>query len=485
MLDTLLDIEKEKKRRELAMEHHPKIIAQKKRKEAATSCFWTYCVHMDSEYFDESKRPHLKSIATQLQKVESGNIKKLRISAPPRSGKSYIVSHFCAWRLGKHPEGSIMRNSYGDKLAKRFSYDVREIIKSSAYLEIFPHIKLKSDKHAVSDWSLESSKQIAYFCGGVGGPITGMGADLLAVLDDPIKNIEDALSELILDKTWEFYTGVHKARMEKDCPEIQIATRWSRKDPIGRLITKEGAEWTEIEIPALDENGETFCKEVKSTEEYIKLRNLLDPFIWEAEFMQHPIEKHGLLFPSEDLNYFTMDEVKKYYEQSGDQWDSIIGYTDTADEGTDFLSSLVAPTFGENIYITDVVFTQDPVETTEASVAQMIIDTKCDDMTIESNAAGKSFARNIDSLIEGKSRCTITRILNTKNKETRILMKSGQIKKYIYFRSDYAAGSDYDKFMRYLTSYVKTGKNKHDDAADSVTGLAESAFKTTTFEFGG
>ena len=180
-----------------------------------------------------------------------------------------------------------------------------------------------------------------------------------------------------------------------------------------------------------------------------------------------------------------MDEVKKYYEQSGDQWDSIIGYTDTADEGTDFLSSLVAPTFGENIYITDVVFTQDPVETTEASVAQMIIDTKCDDMTIESNAAGKSFARNIDSLIEGKSRCTITRILNTKNKETRILMKSGQIKKYIYFRSDYAAGSDYDKFMRYLTSYVKTGKNKHDDAADSVTGLAESAFKTTTFEFGG
>jgi predicted phage terminase large subunit-like protein len=113
------------------------------------------------------------------------------------------------------------------------------------------------------------------------------------------------------------------------------------------------------------------------------------------------------------------------------------------------------------------------VEITEPLVAQLIIDTKCEWMVIESNNGGRQYARNIRNLTDPKWKCSISDQNQTANKETRILMNAGYIKEYFYFRDDYAPGSDYDKFMRALTSYVKLGKNAHDDAPDAITGLAE------------
>ncbi|MDP4147697.1 MAG: phage terminase large subunit, partial [Bacillota bacterium] len=250
-----------------------------------------------------------------------------------------------------------------------------------------------------------------------------------------------------------------------------IATRWSRKDPIGRL-TDEYAEtyntdFTVINIAALDEHGQSFCDEIKTTEEYLAIRKVTDEFIWEAEFMQRPIESKGLLFPVEELKRFTLDEIRTKKP------DGVIGFCDTADSGKDFLSAPIGKRFNEYTYITDVTFTQDGVEITEPLVAEMVIDTKCELLKIESNNGGHSYARNIRKLIQGKSPCSIVDEMNMQNKETRILMNAGYIKEHFYFRTDYEPGSDYDKFMRYLTSYVKLGKNKYDDAPDSLTGLAE------------
>lgn len=437
--------------------------------------FYAFCRYMDPEFYTDGK-PHLKLLAHKLQLVEQGVIKKLMISLPPRGGKSYTVSLFVAWFIGKHPEKSIMRNAYGDSLAKKFSRDIRGFIQSPKYQEIFPDIKLKDDHRDVSDWAVIQSPQSTYFCAGVGGGITGKGCNGMAILDDPIKNIEQALSETVLENVWQWYTSTHKSRMEKGCPEIQIATRWSRKDVIGKLRETQPDEWDEVIIPALDDDGETFCDEIKTTEEYYELKKITDTFIWEAEFMQHPIESKGLLFPIEDLNRFAMKELKR--DKYGNIACAFIaGYTDTADEGTDFLASLIGVSIGEYLYITEVVYTQDPVELTEPAVAQMIIDTGCHRMEIESNSGGKSFAKNVKRLITGLSKCTITWKPTTSNKETRILMKSGIIKKYFYFRKDYEPGSDYDHFMRWLTSYVKMGKNEHDDAADASTGLAEFVFE--------
>lgn len=428
--------------------------------------FYYFCKYMDSSFFTDNK-PYLKTIASYLQMVFERKIKKLMISLPPRAGKSYIVSLFCAWTLGVKPSGSIMRNSYSQEIASKFSYDIREMVQKQSYLSIFPDTKLKQDKANVIDWALTTSKQTSYFCGGVGGSITGKGCDTLAILDDPIKNIEDALSEVILNKTWQWYTSVHKARMEKDCPEIQIGTRWSVNDVIGKILQFQQNDWTIVNIPALNEQGFSFCDEIKSTEEYLELKSITEDFIWEAEFMQKPIEAKGLLFPIDELNRFSMIDLSLQTP------DTIIGYTDTADEGTDFLCSVIGRIYSENIYITDVVFSQQPVEITESLVAALIIDTNCDKMVIESNSGGKSFARNIDDLISGQSICTISKKYTTGNKETRILMKSGQIKKYCYFRNDFMQGSHYDIFLKQLTSYLRFSSNRHDDAVDAVTGLCE------------
>lgn len=454
--------------------------------EEAEKCrddFYRFCKFINPKFFTPAKK-HLKEAAEALQKVETGEIKKLMISMPPRAGKSYITSLFCGWLLGKHPEGSIMRNSYAAELAEKFSYDIRDLIKSKNYLLVFPQIKLKSDRQAVNDWTLTTGAQSSYFCAGVGGAITGKGCSLVAILDDPIKNIEDALSETILTKTWQWYTSTHKSRIEKNCPEIHIATRWSQRDPIGMLVQEDSESWTKIIVPALDEKGESFCDEIKSTAEYMDIKKITDDFIFEAEYMQNPIEAKGLLFPVNELKRFSIEEVKKFDDiNSRDRWQGIINYTDTADEGTDYLASVIGKVRGRCLYITDVIFTQEAIEITEPLVAQMIINNYCDKAVVESNSGGKSFGKNVKDLIRDKSRCSVKYKANTQNKETRILMKSGEIKEFVYFRNDYTLGSDYDKFIRQLTGYVKMGKNKHDDAADAITGLAEEFFRQPSISF--
>ena len=220
-------------------------------------------------------------------------------------------------------------------------------------------------------------------------------------------------------------------------------------------------------IPALID-GESFCPEIKTTEEFLKIRKVTDSLIWEAEFMQQPVNEKGQLFPLKELNRFKMSEIATKVP------DGVVGVTDTADSGKDFLCSISARVYGQDFYITDVVFSQDGVEITEPLVAAMIIKTKIQSETIESNNGGFQYVRNIKNLIRGRSTCTVIPKRTTANKETRILMNSGYVKEHIYFRSDYEEGSDYDKFLRSFTSYVKLGKNAHDDSVDAVTMLIEN-----------
>lgn len=364
-----------------------------------------------------------------------------------------------------------MRNSYSAKLSDKFSREIRSgILQEPKFQEIFPNCKL-GDLQSIEAWCLSGNTLPNYFGAGVGGSITGFGCNKLAILDDPIKNIEDALSETVIQNTWDWYTSTHLSRMEKGCRELHIATRWSKLDPIGRLTDEYSEAYIPdmkvIVVPALDENGNSFCEEIKSTEEYHQLRRVTDEFIWEAEFMQRPVSEKGLLFPPNELNWFSMSEI------ATKKPDGIFGATDVADKGKDYLASVTAIKFGNNIFITDVVFSQDGVEITEPLVANMIIKNKLNIMKIESNNGGYQYARNIRDLIENKSKCSVIAEHTTQNKETRILMHSGFVKSNFYFRDDYEVGSPYDKFMRMLTSYVKLSKNKYDDAPDVITQIAE------------
>ena len=178
--------------------------------ELARRVFYDFCVYMDSSFFT-AKKPHLKLIADGFQEIADGLIPSLAVSLPPRAGKSYLTSLFCAWLLGKYPDGSIMRNSYAAKLAEKFRKDIRDgIMTNPKYKQVFPGVTAKG---AIDNWMINKNTQPAYFCAGVGGPITGFGCKTLAILDDGIKNIEEALSETVIENVWNWYTSTHMSRL--------------------------------------------------------------------------------------------------------------------------------------------------------------------------------------------------------------------------------------------------------------------------------
>lgn len=426
---------------------------------------------MDPKFF--TKRSFLVVVAQAFMRVHAAftnkTIYRLAISMPPRAGKSYISSLFIAWMLGHFPKHSVMRNCCSDTLYNKLSYDTRNIVRSKKFQDIFPDVKLASDKQNVKGWNLQSSLQVGYFGAGVCGTVIGFGASMLAMTDDLYKSLDDALSDTNNEKVWSWKQGTHDSRLEGDCCSIDIGTRWSETDVLGKMEAL--GKYNEIiRIPALDENDESFCEDVHTTEYYHEIRADLDESIWEAEYMQNPIEAKGLLFPKSNLQRYKREYI------AGKKPDGTIGACDVADEGDDDFSAPIGDLFGDRIFIKDVLFTKDPVEITESRLTQSIIDNSCDKIRIESNNGGRIFGKTVRNNLKAKKhKCIVQTKATTTNKETRILMKSGWIKSHCVFldESEYDKGSDYDRFMKSLTSYKKEGGNKHDDAPDSLTILAE------------
>jgi predicted phage terminase large subunit-like protein len=443
------------------------------RKRNARNDFWAFCLYYDPKFF--VKRLFLKRVAEAFMRVYSSYLEniiyRLAVSMPPRAGKSYISSLFIAWMYGHFPEESVMRNCCSDTLYNKLSYDTRDIVKSKRFREIFPDIHLKGDKQNVKSWNVEGARQVSYFGGGVGGTVIGFGASMLAMTDDLYKSLEDALSDNNNEKVWSWKQGTHDSRIEGSCCMIDIGTRWSSSDVLGRM--EEAGKYNEIiRIAALDENDETFCADVHTTEYYRELRSETDESIWMAEYMQEPFEAKGLLFPKSSLMRFKSADI------AGKRPDGVLGACDTADKGDDDFCAPFAKVFGPKYFITDVLFTKDPVEVTEPRLAQMVIDTECDQMRIESNNGGRIFAIHVRKLVVAeKKTCAIQARPTTQHKETRIIMKAGWIKKYCAFldESEYTKGSDYGRFMKALTNYKREGDNSHDDAPDGMTILAEFA----------
>lgn len=437
--------------------------------------FWAFCLYMDYEFF-RARKQIMKPIADAMQEIEDGEISNLYVGMPPRAGKSYITTLFSTWSLGRTPSKTIMRNTVTNKLYKKFSKDAIDIIKGQThhnrFKQVFPDVKLATE-NVQDGWSLTDTESgISYFGAGVGGTVIGFGASKCAILDDSIKGVQEAMSETMLDKKWNWYTGVHQSRMEKNCPEIHIATRWSKRDIPGKLIDKgqfSGEDGKKIVVPALID-GHTFCEDVHSTEYYLEKRQITDNLIWKAEYMQSPVEAKGLVFSEKELNRFSLDDLN-------DDPDGVIMAGDIADEGDDSLCCPLGYIYDDKVFVTDIIFTKDPIEVTQPLVAGMIDDEQPARARFESNNGGKGFAMKVRELISANTTVKWKRTVS--NKHTRILMKSGFVKDKFYFREDYKAGSDYDKFMKEFTKYNRTGKVKHDDAPDGVTMLAELFDKLT------
>ena len=446
--------------------------------ELARRKFWRFCLFYDPEFF--ANRPFLKEIADAFQEIADGKIKALSVSFPPRAGKSYLTSLFCAWLLGKYPTESVMRNTCTATLYQKFSYDVRGIFKSDKFGEIFDAV-LSADKSNLNGWNTNSAKMVSYFGAGVGGTIIGFGASKVAITDDLYRGIEDALSDTVNDRVKQWKDATHDSRFESGCARIDIGTRWTKNDVIG--VQMEGGEYDKsVSVAALDQNEKSFCENVMTTDEYLKKRAKTPSEIWLAEYQQEPIDLKGRLFS--DINIIALDEYKRRIGvDPNDQRnnarktlvDGFIAYIDVADEGKDYTAMALASIVGNKVYIIDYLFTRANTDVAIPLAAAMLDKYGVQYCRVESNNMGAMFARNLQK----QTKTRILQVRNSTNKMTRIIMQSAFILNNFEFVE--IQGAQCSQFLANVESFSKEGKNKNDDAPDTLAGLAmfiASMFKT-------
>jgi predicted phage terminase large subunit-like protein len=426
--------------------------------ELARRDFWAFCLYYDADFFKD--RPFLYEIAAAFQDVAENKIKRLSVSMPPRAGKSYITSLFCAWILGKYPDQSVMRNTCTATLYLKFSYDVRAIVKSDKFRSVFT-VRLSDDKSNLNGWNTDSARMVSYFGAGVGGTIIGFGASKVAITDDLYRGLEDALSDTVNDRVLQWKEATHDSRLESGCASIDIGTRWTLNDVIGRQMDGNFYDRSII-VPALDSNDRSFCEAVITTDEYLEKRKRIPSDIWLAEYQQSPIDLQGRLFS--ELRTVTADEFDEIKAKR--KIEGAIAYIDVADQGADYTALLIAVVIGKEIFCVDYLFTRDNTDITIPLAAAKLNKWGAAYCRVESNSMGAMFSRNLQR--ETKTR--ILQVANQTNKLTRIIMQSA----YILNNFQFVLVEDTAryKFIENIQGFSKEGKNKNDDAPDCTAGLS-------------
>lgn len=258
---------------------------------------------------------HHRVIADHLEKVETGEIDRLMIFMPPRHGKSELASVlFPSWYLGRNPDAKVIASSYSSELAQDFGYQVRNHIKDYAYQAVF-NTNLKEDSQAKNNWRTEQGGH--YMAVGAGGAITGRGADLL-IIDDPVKNREEADSSTYRDKIYRWYTSTAYTRLHTGGRIVVIQTRWHDDDLSGRLLKENPGEWTVLCFPAIAVEEEEFrdVGEALWPEKYDlgALNRIKDNVSedWSPLYQQSPIDLSNAEFKREWINrYETLPQLLK------------------------------------------------------------------------------------------------------------------------------------------------------------------------------
>ncbi len=250
---------------------------------------------------------HHLLIAKHLEMVERGEITRLMITMPPRHGKSMLASEFFpAWYLGRNPDHYVVAATYAQELADDFGRKVRNQLADPAFATIFPGVALKHDSTSSRRFhvdklvdSFSTGQSGAYFAVGVGGPLTGRGAHLL-LIDDPVKNREDAESELIRKKTKDWYTSTAYTRLMPGGRIVVIQTRWHEDDLAGWLQQEHKHEgWVILDLPAIDDEGNALWPEQYDIEALERIKRALPPRDWSALYQQRPSPETGDYFKRE------------------------------------------------------------------------------------------------------------------------------------------------------------------------------------------
>ena len=245
---------------------------------------------------ERSNWGHHQHIAHELTNIARGSKGRLIVNMPPRHTKSEFASFlYPAWYIGKFPKKKIMQVSHNAELAGRFGSKVRNLIDSPEYKQIFGDVKLREDSKAKGRW--ETNHGGEYFAAGVGGSITGRGADLL-IIDDPHTE-QDSLSDSAMERAYDWYNSGPRQRLQPGGSILLVMTRWAQDDLTGRLLKAQSEPkadtWKLIEFPAILESGNPVWPEYWSKEELEAVKASITPRNWNAQYMQDPVAEEGAI----------------------------------------------------------------------------------------------------------------------------------------------------------------------------------------------
>jgi predicted phage terminase large subunit-like protein len=282
-------------------------------------------------------------MARAFERVVSGECKRLIINMPPRHTKSEFASYLLpAWFLGKYPNKKVIQSSNTGELAVGFGRKVRNLVDSETYKSIFPNLELQQDSKAAGRWN--TSKGGDYFAIGVGGTVTGKGADLL-IIDDPHSEQEAALAASnpeVFDKVTEWYTSGPRQRLQPGGSIIIVMTRWAQRDLTGQVLkaaaNRGGEQWEVIEFPAIMPSGKPLWPEFWNLDELEALRVELPNSKWQAQYQQNPVGNESAIVKR--------DWWKWWEEECPPKCDFILQTWDTAFEKTQRADYSAGTTWG-------------------------------------------------------------------------------------------------------------------------------------------
>lgn len=450
--------------------------------------FWQFCNTLNPDFY-KPDRKHLIKLCDTLEAFYFGKLLKddgepylkLMIRLPPQVGKSRTLVNFTKWVLGLNQQERIITASHTDSQATDFSrytrdgiQEIKNLPEQIVYSDIFPDTKIKQGDSAVQKWALRG-QHFNYLGVGVAGAVTGKGATL-RIIDDIIKDAQQALMETALEKIWIWLSGTFSSRSSAEKGEVKeifCATLWGEKDPQAILEETEGDDWYILSMPIYNaEKDEMLCDDLMSKKAFLKLkkRMLIDSqtkMIFHANYMCEAIgDSEQKVFPIDSIKTYKSIPTEIIEDKEVNQgWE--FAYIDTADEGQDNFSMPIFQVVGNYVYLKDAIFDQENLTIQLSQVASKIKEYKhFVRIVVETNAAGAFFKRTLQL---NHPEIEFYGQWSKANKMNRILSYSGLVNLYFLFPEN--PNPTTERFMMQVFKLRKTS-TKEDDAPDSLVGAA-------------
>lgn len=417
--------------------------------------------------------------------VVSGKQPRLMIFAPPRSGKSELFSRaFPAWAFGKNPNLQIIASSYSSDLSTRMNRDVQRIIMSDEYAKIFPNTRLNSRRMTTTQNALRNSEIFeivghagAYRSAGVGGGITGMGADI-SIIDDPVKDAAEANSATYRDKVWDWYVTTLYTRLSPKSGVLLGMTRWHEDDLAGKLIKeaqKDGDKWQILSFPAIAEANEEFRQEGEALhpqrydlDRLLKIKSAIGSYAWNALYQQRPSNKGGDIIKGKWFNRF---DVLPRLRRVG-------VFVDTAQktgEHNDYSVLLLAGLGYDNaVYLLDIKRGKYDAVELEKATKDFFNKHKSAHQGLMFYIEDKVSGTGLIQKIKRENSIPVKPVNPDKDKYTRVLGVVGYIESgYVYLPNNASWVND---FIDECEKFTPTNSHLHDDQVDTLV-MAIDEFK--------